>query len=102
MDRLLSEFERVYGRRPVFVACAPGRVNMIGEHTDYNDGFVLPAAIERETRIALTARDDDQVRLAALDLGRETLFNLQQIATPADQPCSNSVRGVAHGLQEHG
>ncbi|MGE5601982.1 MAG: galactokinase [Nitrososphaerales archaeon] len=102
MNRLLSEFERLYGRRPVFVARAPGRVNMIGEHTDYNDGFVLPAAIERETRIALAPRDDDQVRLVALDLGRETVFNLHQIATSAEQPWSNYVRGVAHGLKEHG
>lgn len=102
MDTLLSEFERVYGRWPAFVARAPGRVNMIGEHTDYNDGFVLPAAIERETRIALAARDDDQVHVAAMDLGRETVFNLHEIATSAEQPWSNYVRGVAQGLKEHG
>lgn len=101
-DRLLGEFERLYGRRPVYVARAPGRVNMIGEHTDYNDGFVLPAAIERETRIALARRDDDQVHLIASDLGRETVFSLHEIATSADQPWSNYVRGVAFGLKERG
>jgi galactokinase len=101
-DRLLNEFERLCHRRPQSVARAPGRVNMIGEHTDYNDGFVLPAAIERETRIVLAARDDNQVHMLASDLGRETVFNLDQIATSADQPWSNYVRGVAHGLKERG
>jgi galactokinase len=101
-DPLLSEFEQVYHRRPLFLARAPGRVNMIGEHTDYNDGFVLPAAIERETRIVLAPRDDGQVRLTALDLRRETTFSLHQIATSGDQPWSNYVRGVAYGLKERG
>ncbi len=101
-DHLLSEFERLYGREARFIALAPGRVNMIGEHTDYNDGFVLPAAIERETRIALAPRDDGQVRLAALDLDRQTTFSLHQISTSAEQPWSNYVRGVAFGLKERG
>lgn len=101
-DRLLNEFERTYHRRPHYIARAPGRVNMIGEHTDYNDGFVLPAAIERETRIVLAPRNDDEVHMVASDLGRETVFSLHQIATSADQPWSNYVRGVAFGLKERG
>jgi galactokinase len=98
-DELLNEFAQRYGRPASFVARAPGRVNMIGEHTDYNDGFVLPAAIERETRIALRPRDDDTVRLAAADLRRETAFNLHHIAPSTEQAWSNYVRGVAHGLK---
>lgn len=102
LDPLLITFEQLYNRRPAYVARAPGRVNIIGEHTDYNDGFVLPAAIERETRIALAPRNDDQVHLVAFDLARETLFSLHQIATSADQSWSNYVRGVAHGLKKRG
>ncbi len=56
-----------FGRRPTAIADAPGRVNLIGEHTDYNDGFVLPLAIARRTRVALAMRDDDRVRLATDD-----------------------------------
>ncbi len=102
LDHLLDEFERRFGRRPVFVARAPGRVNMIGEHTDYNDGFVLPAAIERETHIIVAPREDGQVHLRAFDLDRESVFSLHQIATSAEQPWSNYVRGVAYGLKERG
>lgn len=101
-DRLLIEFEQRYGRPAGFIARAPGRVNMIGEHTDYNDGFVLPAAIERETRIALAPRDDGEVRLAALDLNRHTAFNVDAVEPSLDEGWSNYVRGVAAGLAEAG
>ncbi len=59
---LLSAFRATFDRDCTVLARAPGRVNIIGEHTDYNDGFVLPAAIERETRIAAAPRDDGVVR----------------------------------------
>ena len=54
-DRLASEFRRLYGRDAVLISEAPGRVNLIGEHTDYNDGFVLPAAIDRTVAVAAGA-----------------------------------------------
>jgi galactokinase len=103
---LLCAFHTTFGRDATVLAHAPGRVNVIGEHTDYNDGFVLPAAIERETRIAAAPRDDGIVRLVALDLGRETTFSLVDPAgrpgvAPAAVPAerwSNYVRGVAAGL----
>ena len=103
---LLSAFHATFGRAATVLARAPGRVNIIGEHTDYNDGFVLPAAIERETRIAAAPRYDGMVRLVAPDLGRETTFALtdadgQVGVAPAPSPeerWSNYVRGVAAGL----
>jgi galactokinase len=103
---LLPAFRSAFGKAATVLARAPGRVNIIGEHTDYNDGFVLPAAIERETRIAAAPRDDGMVRLVALDLGRETTFALsnadgQAGVAPAPSPqerWSNYVRGVAAGL----
>jgi len=97
-DHLLSQFRATFGREATLLAHAPGRVNIIGEHTDYNDGFVLPAAIERETRIAAAPRSDGVVRLSALDLGRETTFDLANLQPSPDQPWSNYVRGVAAGL----
>lgn len=99
-QQLLSHFQAVYGRPATILARAPGRVNIIGEHTDYNDGFVLPAAIERETLIAAAPRPDSIVRLAAHDLRRETRFDLARVTPAAEQQAmwSNYVRGVAAGL----
>ena len=104
MSQLLSQndlrvqFAQKFGRPATWIARAPGRVNLIGEHTDYNDGFVLPAAIERETRIAVAPRSDGMVRLAAFDLGRETAFPLNDNQRSLDESWSNYVRGVAAGL----
>ncbi len=97
-DELLLRFSRQFGRPAAFIARAPGRVNLIGEHTDYNDGFVLPAAIERETRLAAAPRRDGVVRLVALDLNRETSFSLDDVRRSATESWSNYVRGVAAGL----
>jgi galactokinase len=58
-------FRRTYDAEPAGFWRAPGRVNLIGEHTDYNDGFVLPFAIDRATTIALVPRDDDRIRLVS-------------------------------------
>jgi galactokinase len=58
-------FRRSYDTEPAGFWRAPGRVNLIGEHTDYNDGFVLPFAIDRATTIALVPRDDDRIRLVS-------------------------------------
>ena len=58
-------FAEQYGRRAVGVWSAPGRVNLIGEHTDYNDGFVFPFAIDRRTTVAVGDRDDRLVRVAS-------------------------------------
>src|SRR5687767_15819174 len=64
---LRSRFNRVFAAGPgrMHVVRAPGRVNLIGEHTDYNDGFVLPMAIEPEIRFVCRSRDDGKVRLAS-------------------------------------
>ncbi len=65
--RLLAAFGDHFGGAPALVARAPGRVNLIGEHTDYNDGFVLPCAIGFQTQVALRPRTDGAVRVLALD-----------------------------------
>src|SRR3954469_20598126 len=66
-----TSFEALFGQPPAVHARAPGRVNLIGEHTDYNGGFVLPIATPQRTRIALAPRDDRVVRAWSRDVGDE-------------------------------
>jgi galactokinase len=69
--RAAEAFERLHGRAPAGVWSAPGRVNLIGEHTDYNDGFVLPFALPHRTAVAASPRDDDTLTVSTLhDNGR--------------------------------
>src|SRR5689334_16380290 len=63
-DRFDAEFKNRFGHRATVRAHAPGRVNLIGEHTDYNDGFVLPTPIPQRTRVEIARRSDDKVRAA--------------------------------------
>ena len=71
---VLQAFEAHFGSPPAFVVRAPGRVNLIGEHTDYNDGFVLPMAIDRAVWIALRPCQDRQVDIHSLDLNQSATF----------------------------
>ena len=82
-------FYKKFGAYPAFIARAPGRVNLLGEHVDYNDGFVLPAAIDRATYVAFSAADSDQSTLEAVDFGETVVFSQQSLATriqPDGQP----------------
>jgi galactokinase len=97
-----QEFEEVYGCQPVTMVRAPGRVNLIGEHTDYNDGYVLPVAIDRRILMAAAPRPDRQVVLHALDFDQRAEFSLDDIRHDAQHPWSNYQRGVAFFLQERG
>jgi galactokinase len=102
--RVLAAFARGFGGAPQLVAAAPGRVNLIGEHTDYNDGFVLPCAIGRYTLVAARARSDAQLRVVAADLGDASVsIDLTQPLRPdAAVPWSNYVRGVVAQLRAAG
>ncbi|NNE72739.1 MAG: galactokinase family protein, partial [Acidimicrobiales bacterium] len=68
----MAVFEATYRGAPEFVVRAPGRVNLIGEHTDYNDGFVLPMALPHATWIVGRARHDQHVDVASEGFGRTT------------------------------
>lgn len=97
-------FADAFGAAPQVVARAPGRVNLIGEHTDYNDGFVLPCAIDRQTMVAVRRRADRQANVIAGDLGgARATFSLAEAITPlAGEVWSNYLRGVADGLLAEG
>src|SRR5262245_53749038 len=83
-DTLLARLQAVTGEGAgqARVVRAPGRVNLIGEHTDYNDGYVLPAAIDLEMRIAYVPTDDGRVRLRSDATGEATAFD---VADPGDR-----------------
>ncbi len=102
-DRALARsFARRFAREPQGLARAPGRVNLIGEHTDYNEGFVLPVAIDRTVIAAFAARSDRQVRVYSLEFDQEDSFPLGDIERLKGDVWSNYVRGVAAVLQEAG
>ena len=75
LGQLHGEFQRHFGRAPQLGVRAPGRVNLIGEHTDYNDGLVLPCAIDRDTLVLAAAREDQEVHAFSLDMDRAGSFD---------------------------
>src|SRR5687768_8112482 len=96
---VVRAFEERFGGPPALVARAPGRVNLIGEHTDYNDGFVLPMAIDRAVWIALRPRADGRVHVHSLDYGEAREFDLGHLASTGTQ-WIDYVQAVAWVLQK--
>ncbi len=99
-QRITTEFQNRFGESPAFIVRAPGRVNLIGEHTDYNDGFVLPVAIDLFTWIALRPRNDGRVHVHSLDFSQPADFSLGEICH--GEGWEEYVRGVAWALQGKG
>ncbi|AFT72895.1 galactokinase [Alteromonas macleodii] len=98
---LSSNFETHYGEAPALIAHAPGRVNIIGEHTDYNEGFVFPAAINFGTWVAATKRADNDIVVTAMDYeNQQNQFSLSDINYDEEQGWANYVRGVVKVLKE--
>ncbi len=95
-------FHRIFGAPPEIVVRAPGRVNLIGEHTDYNDGFVLPAAIDRAVTYAGRRRADRRVRVFSEDFNATAEFNLDDIQKDSQHTWSNYLRGVTKFLEADG
>jgi galactokinase len=106
LKRVLTSFSVGFDAAPSCVVHAPGRVNLIGEHTDYNDGFVLPCAIDYHTLVAAQPRDDRLVRVVAADYGNKLdEFSLDAPIRPltaSDMGWANYVRGMVKMLLEHG
>ena len=98
-DILLKKFRSVYSREPAVVSYAPGRVEILGNHTDYNEGFVLSAAINFGTCFAVAKRDDNLVRLTAGDLMTTVEFPVENPAPTKLDSWSNYVKGVIAGLR---
>ncbi len=95
-------FQQKFGAPPEVVVRAPGRVNLIGEHTDYNEGFVLPAAIDRMITYAGRRRADRRVRVYASDFQASADFDLDDIQKDTLNTWSNFLRGVSKFLEADG
>ena len=102
LKRLLTRFHETFESDSLQLSRAPGRVNLIGEHTDYNGGFVMPMAVDREICLLFRPRREGPVRLWSENYGEWDEFDLNDPASHPDQPWSNYVRGVAWSLQEAG
>jgi galactokinase len=96
IETLARSFRAYFNAKPDFIARAPGRVNLIGEHTDYNDGFVLPMAIDRAVWIAFRLRNDATVRLHSLDFETDSVFDLHSLTK--GKGWVEYVKGVAHEM----
>jgi len=103
-DRVTASFAARFGHGPDLVVRAPGRVNLIGEHTDYNDGFVLPCAIGPATMVAVSKRHDNNVEVVAADFGDVgDQFSLEPpLEGNIEQPWADYVRGMMLALQNAG
>jgi galactokinase len=101
-DRAIAAFRTSWGEDPALVARAPGRVNLIGEHTDYNDGFVLPCALEFETVVAASLGEMGVIEAVAVDSGHE--HDRFALAPPVAHAGGwrDYVRGMASVLGETG
>ena len=96
-----ADYQRRYGEEPR-VFRAPGRVNLIGDHTDYNEGFVLPAAINFATWTAAGLREGDAIEVTSVNYSETVLFELEDVASGAKKHWSDYVRGVAFMLLKAG
>ena len=98
---LTSQFRQFFVGQPAIYQ-APGRVNLIGEHTDYNDGFVMPAAIGFYTYAAIAGRDDYKLIVHSVNYGEQAEFDLQNLPKARANHWSDYVVGVAHVLRSAG
>ncbi|RDF11419.1 galactokinase [Haemophilus paraphrohaemolyticus] len=95
-----QKFTEHYGYNAEQTVFAPGRVNIIGEHTDYNDGFVMPCAINYGMAVSFSKRDDSIWRVYAIDIDEQDEFDLSQDFTQSKHKWANYVRGVVKYVQE--
>lgn len=99
---LQTLFCRQFAAAPQLLVRAPGRVNLIGEHTDYNDGFVLPCAIDFAAYIAVAKNSGRTVRVFAADYGERDEFALDGGFTPSEKQWANYIRGVVQAMADKG
>ena len=104
LERARAGFEQAFGQAPQCLSRAPARVNLIGEHTDYNEGFAMPIAIDRETVVAAVLRADDLIEVLACDLdGARAAFRVGDAAQVENSPqWLRYVQGMVAVLREQG
>jgi galactokinase len=98
---VISTFKTHFGDDPKIIVRAPGRINLIGEHTDYNGGYVLPAAIDKAVYFAVSPREDDECHFVAHDLNESFTVNLKELEKTNKYSWANYLMGVLDELQAH-
>jgi galactokinase len=102
MDDLRRSHQDEYGQDPDIIAQAPGRVNLIGEHTDYNEGFVLPMAIDYYARVAVSRRKDQHLRFYSVDFKDRKRTSLSNLRFKKEDRWANYLKGIISVLQTRG
>lgn len=101
IDQVRAVYYQQFGGEPASFAVAPGRINLIGEHTDYSEGFVLPVAIDRDVMILFSPRPDDRVLIYSIDFDDRYQTQLTKLERQ-DHTWAKYVQGVAWALSENG
>ena len=99
VENTVAAYTRRFGTKPTTAAFAPGRVEIMGNHTDYNGGFVLPAALDKGTVVAGEATSDDTITLYAADFRRDATFTARKIEPDPQNSWANYILGVVKQLQ---
>ena len=100
IQHTIEHFEKIVHKSPDYIFLSPGRINIIGEHVDYNDGFVLPAAINKYICFAVSKNDSSDCTLIAKDLNEAYKFDLKDELKPIDKMWANYILGVLQQLKE--
>lgn len=100
-EKIAQKYSDLFDGNPIIVR-SPGRINIIGEHTDYNDGFVLPAAIDKAAYIAISLRDDDEIHLVAADLNETFSISINDLKPIGDISWPNFILGAAAQFPKRG
>ena len=98
---ILESFQSLFGRQPLIIA-SPGRVNLIGEHTDYNNGFVLPGAVDKRIYVAIAENRTNTVNVYAQQFRERFSFPLDSGSAQRPKGWVNYIIGVTHLMQEAG
>jgi len=97
-----KSFAKLYGTQPAILASAPGRINLIGEHTDYNNGYVLPAAIQLRNYFLAAPRNDRRVRIRAENFDESESFDLDSLKPSETKRWTEYVKGIFWALEQDG
>lgn len=102
IQHTIKRFEKLFQKKPEHIFLSPGRINIIGEHVDYNDGFVLPAAINKYICFAISKNKNSECILVAQDLNEAYSFDIKDKLQPVEKMWVNYIIGVLHQLKEKG
>ncbi|MCV9389404.1 galactokinase [Reichenbachiella ulvae] len=100
-EALLASYKEFFSEEPIVVK-SPGRINLIGEHTDYNEGFVMPAAIDKGAYVSIAKSGSDQCKLIALDIDESYEFSIHDTLAPVEQGWVNYFLGVIDQYNKKG